>query len=311
MYIVKNIICRTTVIMLLMLTIVSCSVTQKAIKENNPQQLYDLALQEYENGRYSKATELFGYAEPYYSNSSRDDSLKFNKARSVFKDADYEYAISLFEDYRRRYSHSVLIEDAEGMYTLSHYYRAPSARRDPTLTKTAISAINEYLSRYPFSDKKAEFENMRDELVSRLHEKAFLNAYTYYKIGYYKSAIVAFKNANVTYPQSTHREKVSYYIVASAFKLADNSVSHKKEDRFLQMMDSYYTFISEFPESEYRKDVDNMMEKARQFIDKANPETKEEAEESVEAEDNKESKEAEEDNKEVEKPTKKEKKVKS
>lgn len=32
-------------------------------------------------------------------------------------------------------------------------------------------------------------------LTQRLHDKTYLNAYTYYKIGRYKSAIVALKNA--------------------------------------------------------------------------------------------------------------------
>lgn len=51
------------------------------------------------------------------------------------------------------------------------------------------------MSRYPDSEKYGQFEQMRNELTGRLHDKEFLNAYTYYKIGKHKSAIVALKNA--------------------------------------------------------------------------------------------------------------------
>ncbi len=249
---------------------ISCSTTQKAIKEGDPEKIYDLAMEEYALENWNKAIQLFDYAEPYFSNSRLDDSLKFNKARCVFKSGDYEYAITLLEEYRRRYSHSPMIEDAEGMYTISYYNRAPGPKRDQSLTESAIYAIDEFTSRHPHSDNVEKFKEMREELYDRLHEKNYLNAYTYYKIGQYKSAIVAFRNANKKYPESRFREEISYYIVASSYELADNSVISKKEERFMQMMDSYYSFISEFPESKHRKEVDSMMDKARRYIDKEN-----------------------------------------
>ncbi len=259
---------HTLLVALVAILATSCGATHKAIKEGDPQKVYDMAMAEYELGNWNKAVEYFEYAEPYFSNSRLDDSLKFNKARSVFKSGDYEYAITLFEDYRRRYSHSPLIEDAEGMYTISYYNRAPGPKRDQVLTESAIYAIDEFTSRYPYSDKLEDFLLMRADLMGRLYEKAYLNAYTYYKIGYYKSAIVAFRSANKNYPESGYREMISYYTVASAYKLADNSVLSKKEDRYMQMMDSYYTFVAEFPMSEYRKDADRMMTKARRYLEK-------------------------------------------
>ena len=56
-------------------------------------------------------------------------------------------------------------------------------------------AINEFISRYPGSDKVEDFRKINDELTQRLHKKTYLNAYTYYKIGRYKSAVPALKNA--------------------------------------------------------------------------------------------------------------------
>lgn len=248
----------------------SCSVTQKVIKTNDPFIIYDHALTLYEAENWKKSVLLFEIVEPYVAGSSREDSLLFFKARSNFKLADYDVAIQELDEFRRSFGRSVFLEDAEGIYTLSHYYQAPGTTRDQTLTMQAISVIDEFISRYPESENISKFLDMRKELYLRLHEKSFLNAYTYYKIGRHKSAIVAFRNAMKEYPYSEFREKISFYIVASSYELARNSVDSKKEDRYLQMIDSYYTFLAEFPESTYRSEADQMESRARNYIDRQN-----------------------------------------
>ena len=47
-----------------------------------------------------------------------------------------------------------------------------------------------------------------------------------------------------------------------------NSVQRKQTDRYLSMLDSYYTFIAEFPESTHRKEVDRMAKHARDYLDR-------------------------------------------
>ena len=113
---------------------------------------------------------------------------------------------------------------------------------------------------------------MTAEQTERLHEKAYLNAYTYYKTGKYKSAIVAFKNALKQYPESKRREEIMYLIVKSGSKLADNSVQDKQADRYLSTLDSYYSFVAEFPESHYLKELDRLAQNAKDFLDRNNKE---------------------------------------
>lgn len=244
-----------------------CSAVQSIIKTGDPEFIYINALNYYDQEDWGRATSLLETIEPYYTGSMREDTVLFYKARCKFKVGDFDSATEEFDSFRRRFGRSAFLEDAEGMYTLSYYYLAPNENRDQSMTNMAIMAISEFISRYPNSDKVEMFNDMFDELTMRLESKSFNNALTYYKIGRYKSAIVAFKNALKQYPKSHRREELSYYVVASSFELADNSVLHKKEDRFLQMIDSYYTFISEFPESTRRKEVDTMHKKARAYLD--------------------------------------------
>lgn len=246
---------------------VGCNPTKKIIKSGDPDLIYDEALKYYEQEEWSKASKLFETAEPYFEGTRREDTLMFYMARCMFKERDYDSASQLLDNFRRTYGRSAFIEDVEGMYTLCYYYMSPKPERDQTLTQQAIVVIDEFTSRYPDSEQLDVFADLRVELVNKLHVKAFNNAYIYYKIGKYKSAIMTFKNVLKRYPESAQRETVLYYIVLSSYDLAHNSVLSKKEDRYLDMIDSYYTFIAEFPESVYRKELDDKLRRARKYIE--------------------------------------------
>ncbi len=248
--------------------VASCSVVNQAIKSNDPQYAYEQALDLYGRGKWEQASTLFEACRHIYQGSPREDSLAFYNAHCKFKQHEWSEAVTLLDDHRRRFGRSPFVEDVEGMYALCHYYMSPEPQRDQTVTTQAIIAITEFMSRYPESKYIPEFTAMLGELKGRLMQKSYMNAYTYYKIGRYKSAIVAFKNAIKQYPESPYAEDIRYYTTVSAYRLAENSVESKQLDRYLDMLDHYYTFIAEFPESKRVKELERMAKDARNFIDK-------------------------------------------
>ena len=247
---------------------VACSVVNNAIKSGDPQYAYEQALMLYEDEKWDQASSLFEACRHIYMGTPREDSLTFYNARCKFKRHDWEEASTQLDTYRRKFSRSPFIEEAEGMYALCHYYMSPPPEYDQTMTTQAIIAITEFMSRYPESEHNADFNDMLTELTGRLMKKSYLNAYTYYKVGRYKSAIVAFKNALKRHPNSPYAEEMMYYMTVSAYRLADNSVESKQVDRFLSMIDAYYSFIAEYPDSKHVKELDRMAKAARTFLDK-------------------------------------------
>lgn len=247
-----------------------CSGMNALLKSGQPELIYSKALEYYQLEKWQRASTLFEGVQHYYSGTSREDSISFFNARCKYKNRDFETASALLDDFRRKFGRSAFIEDAEGMYALCFFYLAPGPSRDQTMTGHALIAINEFMSRYPESDRLDEFKKINDELTERLHEKAYLNAYTYYKIGRYKSAITALKNALKQYPESKHREQIMYLIVDAGYRFASNSVTDKQTDRYLTMLDSYLTFKEEFPESSHIKDVERMAKHARDYLDRNN-----------------------------------------
>ena len=216
-----------------------CAGINALLKSGQPDLIYSKALEYYQKEKWSRASTLFEGVQHYYSGTPREDSISFFNARCKYKNRDYDTAATLLDDFRRKFGRSAFIEDAEGMYALCFYYLSPGPSRDQTMTGQALIAINEFMSRYPHSEQIENFKTINTELTQRLHDKAYLNAYTYYKIGRYKSAIVSLKNALKQYPESSHREEIMYLIVDASYRFASNSVAEKQTDRYLAMLDSY------------------------------------------------------------------------
>ena len=246
----------------------------KIIKSADSELMYSEGLKYYEREKWKQAGNLFDASLPYFVGNMQEDSITFFTARCKFKQRDYTNATVELDEFRRKFGRSIFIEDAEAMLAMCYYYLAPDATRDQTVTGEAIVAFSEFIERYPNSKRVEAFSGLITELTERLKEKAYLNAYTYFKIQRYNSAIVAMRNALKTYPETPYREKMLYLITVSNYQVAHNSIEEKKGERYLNVLDSYYSFINEFPESKYRKELERYTKEAKDYLDKNNIEKK-------------------------------------
>lgn len=242
----------------------------KIIKSDDADLIYSEGLKYYGREKWKQSSELFDACQAYYVGDVREDSIAFFSARSKFKNRDYADATSQLDEFRRKFGRSIFIEDAEAMLAMCHYYLSPDPTRDQSITSEAIIAFSEFIERYPNSKRVEAFSNLITELTERLKKKAYLNAYTYFKIQRYKSAVVALRNALKQYPDTPYREDILYFIAVSNYRLAHNSISDKQGERYLDVLDSYYSFINEFPESKRRKELERYIKEAKDYLDKNN-----------------------------------------
>ena len=242
----------------------------KVIKSSDPELIYSEGLKYYNREKWKQAGDLFDACQAYFVGDVREDSIAFFSARSKFKNRDYADATIQLDEFRRKFGRSVFIEDSEAMLAMCHYYLAPDPTRDQTVTGEAIVAFSEFIERYPNSKRVEAFSELINELTERLKKKAYLNAYTYFKIQRYKSAVVALRNALKLYPETPHREEILYLIAVSNYRLAHNSIEEKQGERYLNVLDSYYSFINEYPESKHRKELERYIKEAKDYLDKNN-----------------------------------------
>ena len=67
-------------------------------------------------------------------------------------------------------------------------------------------------------------------------------------------------------PDNRYREEIMYQPVVSNYKYASQSVKAKQKERYLAFVDEYYNFVSEFPESKYKKTKPGMFEHSQTVI---------------------------------------------
>ena len=116
---------------------------------------------------------------------------------------------------------------------------------------------------------------MMTDLNERLDRKAYEAAKLYYHMENYNASRVALRNVLKDDAETVYREDVLYYIAMSSYNYARLSVPEKQKERYLVFMDDYLNFVSEIPQSNYKKELDAVYRKAQKAIGKEVVETDE------------------------------------
>lgn len=82
----------------------------------------------------------------------------------------------------------------------------------------------------------------------------------------YESCVIVARNAIKNYPYSKYKEDLEMLILKSRYQEADQSVEEKKSDRFRDVIDEYYSFTNNWPESRYRREADNILKIAQKYV---------------------------------------------
>ena len=157
----------------------ACGPFNKLLKSGDNDKIYAEGLQMLDLGKFSRAITCFEKVQPYFVGTMREDSLAYYTAYAHFKNDAFSTSSELLDEFRRKFTRSPFLEDVEGMYALSFYYLSPEPTRDQTTTEQALTAIQEFIGRYPNSTRRAAFEQMARELTQKQYDKVGINAKTY------------------------------------------------------------------------------------------------------------------------------------
>ena len=108
-------------------------------------------------------------------------------------------------------------------------------------------------------------------MQDKLTLKQLQNAQLYYNLGNYmgnnyESAVIVAKNAIKDYPYSKYKEELEMLILKARYQEAVNSVEERKADRFRDVLDEYYSFINNYPDSPKREEADNIQKIATRYV---------------------------------------------
>lgn len=255
----------TILILTALAAFTGCSGYDQLVKSRDYQKQYEEALRYYSLKKDSKAISLFENVESIFAGTDKIDTIKFHKAKANYRSGDYYAAADLMDEFRKNYSRSPFLEEAEYLYAMCYYQLSPNPELDQSNTAFAINAFAEYLERHPESARREACMEMIEELQSRIYSKTFAVGQTYYNIGYYNSAIHSFRNTLKKYPDTPQREQILYLLVKANYQYAKASIPAKQRERYYNTIDAYYNFVSEYPESKYRPEVERMFKNAQRL----------------------------------------------
>lgn len=250
----------------------SCNELVKVQKSTDLYEKYSYAKKFYNTGKYSWAAQVLEEVVPYFKGSSEMEPALYLKAQSYYNMKDYLQAQLAFKQYYTEFPNGEYTELARFYSGYGLAQDVPDPRLDQTKTHAAMQELQLFLDYYPQSEKAEEAKQLLFSLQENLALKEVLNAKLYYNLGNYifnnyESCIITARNAMKTYPYSIHKEEMHYYVVASLYEIAKNSIQEKLQLRLRDLRDEYYNFINEFPDGKRRNDVDKFFAFAEKNID--------------------------------------------
>ena len=234
------------------------------LESNDTDAKYAAAFDYFNKGKYTKSAQLFESLSLLVGGTAREDTVQYYWGLSNYSMGDYYTAETNFSKFISTYPYSPLAESAEFLRVDCLYKATLRYELDQTPTYTAMNAISAYMINHPESTNLDICRHMLEDLGERLDRKAYENAKLYYKMEDYKASRVAFKNILKEDADNVYREDILYYSAMSSYKYAENSYANKQKERFLIFMDDYLNFIGEYPDSHYRKELDNLYAKVKE-----------------------------------------------
>ncbi len=259
---------KFTLILSVLALYVGCSDFRKIQKSDDWKLKYDAAIEYYQNKDYYRSVLLFDQILPYLRGSAEAELVQFYYAYAHFYQKKYILAAHYFKNFFDTYNRSEYAEEAYYMYGYSLYKQSPPYNLDQSSTIESITAIQNFLNRYPNSKYRKDAVKIQSELRYKLERKAYENAKLYYTLSRLNAAIIALNNFLKDYPDSALGEDATYYLVVAAYKYAKQSIPSKQKERYYDCIEYYNQFVDNYPGSKYIKNIQQYYSNSLNEIDK-------------------------------------------
>ncbi|WP_246865767.1 outer membrane protein assembly factor BamD [Croceivirga thetidis] len=260
-------------ILLLLLLLTSCNEYQKVLKNTDVKAKYELAEKYYNEGDYTRAKRLFEQIAPKYAGKPQGERVMFFFANSYYQTKSFYLAGYQFERFIRSYPNSDKLQEASFLEAKSYYQLSPKYSLDQTDTEKALSKLQVFINTYPESEYFEEANALAQELARKKQKKQFEIGKQYAKLGelylldFNVAAGTALENFVSENPGTIYKEDALYQRLVALSNLAFNSTYSKKQERVENAMDAYKALLKSYPESEYKKQADNLLKKLQKEVE--------------------------------------------
>jgi len=221
-----------------------------AMKTANKETILSVANRYYGLKKWKQALALYERLPNLVAGTSDESDVKYKTAYANYYDKNYKLAGYQFKNFVQISSNDPRVEEALYMSAICYYQSSDDYNLDQENTIVAIDELQDFLNKYPDSEKSKNIASLIDELSYKLEIKAYENARQYYKMGDYKAADIAFENVLEDYPSTKLRSQIYTHMLKSKEILAINSIFDLKEERINSALSFARQVQRDFPDSE-------------------------------------------------------------
>ena len=253
----------TLIVSILLLS--SCGEYHKVQKSTDYDYKFEYAKKAFNEKKYMQSITILTDIVTVFKGTPKAEESLYLLALSHYENKDYLSSGAYFHTYYTRYPKGKYTELARFYSGYGYYIDSPESQLDQSGTIKAIEELQAFLDYFPKSDKVSIAQNAIFEL------KELQNAQLYYNLGNYmgnnyESAVIVAKNAIKDYPYSKYKEELELLVLKARYQEASQSVDEKKADRFRIVLDEYYSYINNYPDSPNKEEADNIYKIASKYI---------------------------------------------
>ncbi len=247
----------------------ACNGYNKVIKSDDYTLKFETANNLFDKKEYARSIVLYEQIYQRFPKTNQGEVAYYRIGKAYYNVEDYYMAGYYLGSYSTRFPYSPKAEEALFLSAMCSVQNSPEPSLDPVDTELAIKDLQSFINRYPGSNLVDSCNQTIDKLRFKLEVKDYDAVKHYSKTEYFRAATVSAMAFLETYPLSIFKEEIMYVLVKNSYLLAMNSVDTKKKERIEETIQRYRTFVTEFPQSQYKREVDGFsddLEKALQKI---------------------------------------------
>lgn len=227
-----------------------------AVRAESPELAFQRGKEHFDRGKYDRAVEYFQHVFDFGRGHEWAAEAQYYLAQSYFRDKQFLLAANEFTRFVELYRTDARVEEGEYMRALSYYRLSPPYQYDQTDTRTALTYLRLYLSKYPSGDRAAEAAAMVDELRAKLARKQFEAAQLYERQELHEAAGLTYERVLEEFPDSDYADDALLGAVRAYKAFAEASIPERQPERYQRAAEAYHRLTQLFPNSPLLKDAE-------------------------------------------------------
>lgn len=201
------------------------------LARNTPEGLYQQAVQEYKNGSYKKAIDLFQRVKEEYPLSPLTIMAEMGVADSFFSGKQYLEAGLAYSEFLNLHPTNENLPYVMYQIGMCHFNDVSTIDRDQTETIKALKEFERLIARFPGSKFSFMAEKMVRECKKTLGEQEFYIGEFYFNIKQYRAALRRFEMVIRDYANVGLDHKVNAFIAETKRRIAEADAKKKPEEK--------------------------------------------------------------------------------